>query len=185
MKIKSRILIVVPVLLAVLIPSASLAVVDMFLKIDGVKGESQDQTYKEQIDVLAWSWGLSNSSTMHLGGGGGAGKANFQDLSITKFIDVSSPELMLAVSTGKIYKTAELILRKPGGDKPVDYYKIMMTDVIVTSLSTGGSGGEDRLTENITLNFATVKVEYIPQQKDGSNGTLAEFGFDIAQNIQL
>ena len=58
--------------------------VDMFIKVGDFKGESNDKKHAEWIDVLAWSWGLSNSGTTHQGGGGGGGKANVQDLSFTQ-----------------------------------------------------------------------------------------------------
>jgi type VI secretion system secreted protein Hcp len=59
-----------------------------------------------------------------------------------------------------------------------------MEDVIVTSLSTGGSGGEDRLTENVTINFARVKLDYQPQNQDGAKlGGPVPYGWDIAKNI--
>ena len=131
--------------------------VDMFIKIDDVKGEAQDKNHEGEIDVLAWSWGMSQSGTMHAGGGGGGGKVNVQDLSFTKYIDKSSSVLMLYCSNGKQFKEAKLTVRKAGGDEPLEYLIITMKDVIVTSVSTGGSGGEDRLTENVALNFATVK----------------------------
>lgn len=184
MKMKHRLLIVASLLLSLFTPIASKAAVDMFLKIEGIEGESQDKAHKDEIDVLAWSWGLSNSGTTHLGGGSGAGKANFQDLSITKWIDKSSPLLMARISDGAHIQSAVLVVRKAGAT-PLEYFKITMTDVIVTSLSTGGSGGEDRLTENITLNFAQVEVEYIPQKDDGSGDTPVKFGWNIAENIKL
>ena len=128
--------------------------VDMFIKLDDVKGESQDKTHPDEIDVLAWSWGMSQSGTMHTGGGGGGGKVSVQDLSFTKWIDKSSSVLMDYCSGGKQFKEALLTVRKAGGAEPLEYLKITMGDVIVTSVSTGGSGGEDRLTENVTLNFS-------------------------------
>ena len=76
---------------------------DMFIKITGVKGESTDHKYKGEIDVLAWSWGMSNSGTFHAGSGGGAGKCNYQDISFTKYVDSSSPNLMLYCANGKHY----------------------------------------------------------------------------------
>jgi type VI secretion system secreted protein Hcp len=136
------------------------AAVDMFLKIDGVKGESMDKSHKDEIDVLAWSWGLSQSGTTHLDGGTGAGTASFQDLSITKYLDKSTPKLMSAISTGNHYGSAELVVRKAGASA-LEYYTITMTDVLATSLTTGGSGGEDRLTENLALNFGKLTVTYI------------------------
>ena len=158
--------------------------VDMFLKIEGVEGEAVDKAHGGEIDLLAWSWGMSQSGSMHTGGGGGAGKVSVQDISITKYIDRSSPNLMNTCCTGKHYKEAKITVRK-AGDTPVEYYIITMEDVLVTSISTGGSGGEDRLTENISLNFAKVKVEYTPQAKDGSAGATVETGFNIEENTAM
>jgi type VI secretion system secreted protein Hcp len=156
---------------------------DMFIQIGTIKGESRDKVHKEKIDVLAWSWGMSNSGSAHMGGGAGAGKVNVQDLSITKYIDKSSTDLMLAACNGKHFPDATLIVRK-AGEKPVEYLKIKLTDVLITSVSTGGSGGEDRLTENVSLNFAKVKVDYTPQKQDGSADSTLSMGWDIAGNVK-
>ena len=59
----------------------------MFLKLDGVKGESKDKAHTQDIDIISWSWGMSNSGSAHQGGGAGSGKVNVQDLSVTKYID--------------------------------------------------------------------------------------------------
>ena len=133
--------------------------VDMFLKIEGeISGESKDGTHKGDIDVLAWSWGLSNSGSFHVGGGGGSGKANFQDLSVTKWVDLSSPILQLYCANGDHFEKATLVVRK-AGKKPLEYIIITMTKVMITSVSTGGSGGEDRLTENVTLELRAGRSE--------------------------
>lgn len=158
--------------------------VDMFLKIEGVEGEAVDHKHGGEIDVLAWSWGMSQSGSMHTGSGGGAGKVSVQDVSFTKYIDRSSPNLMNTCCTGKHFKEATLTVRK-AGDKPVEYYILVMEDVLVTSISTGGSGGEDRLTENVTLNFAKFQVTYTPQAKDGSAGAAVESGFNIEENTPM
>lgn len=158
--------------------------VDMFLDIKGeIKGESQDSKHKGTIDVLAWSWGMSNSGSFHTGGGGGSGKANFQDISITKWVDISSPNLMLFCANGDHFDSAKLIVRK-AGKTPLEYITITMKKVLITSVSTGGSGGEDKLTENVSLNFAEVKVEYKEQKPDGSGGPAVEFAYDISANAQ-
>ena len=159
--------------------------VDMFLIIEDkkVKGESRDKTHKDSIDIVAWSWGMSQSGSMHVGGGGGAGKVAVQDLSVTKYIDKSSADLQKACCGGTHFKNAKLIVRKAGGS-PLEYLIITMEGVLVTSVSTGGSGGEDRLTENVTLNFAKVKVQYQPQKEDGTkDGGVLEMGWDIAENV--
>ena len=157
--------------------------VDMFLKLDDVKGESKDSKHKDEVDVLAWSWGMSQSGTTHMGGGGGAGKVNVQDLSLTKYVDKSSPNLIMATCNGKHYKEALLTVRK-AGEKPLEYIKVTMKEVLVSSVSTGGSGGEDRLTENVTLNFGWFKVEYTPQKADGTCDAAIEAVWNIAENVK-
>jgi len=157
--------------------------VDMFLKLEGIKGESVDHKHKEEIDVLSWSWGMSQSGTTHMGPGGGAGKVSVQDLSVTKWVDVATPNLMLFCATGKHIPSATLTVRK-AGDKPLEYLIVTMKDVLVTSCSTGGSGGEDRLSENVTLNFSQVKTAYSAQKADGSGAPAVEMAFDIAKNTK-
>jgi type VI secretion system secreted protein Hcp len=159
--------------------------VDMFLKINGVDGESKDDKHKKDIDVIAWSWGISNSGSAHVGGGAGAGKVNVQDVSFTKWVDSASPKLMLACCNGTHYDDATLVVRKAGGTNPVEYIKIKLTEVMITSISTGGSGGEDRLTENVTLNFAKFNLDYTPQDDKGAAGTAIPAGWDIAGNKKL
>lgn len=156
--------------------------VDMFLKIKGeIKGESKDAAHKDDIDILAWSWGMSQSGSFHTGGGGGAGKANFQDISVTKWVDDASATLQLYCANGDHFDEATIIVRK-AGKKPLEYIKIKMTKVLVTSVSTGGSGGEDKLTENVTFNFAQVDYAYTKQKDDGSGEAAKEFKWDIAAN---
>ncbi len=158
--------------------------VDMFLKMDGVDGESQDDAHGKEMDILAWSWGLSQSGTTHMGSGSGAGKVAVQDISVTKWIDKASPLLMLFCANGKHVPNVYLTVRK-AGEKPLEYIKIKMSDVIITSVSTGGSGGEDRLTENVSLNFAKVEYAYTEQTATGAAAAAKEFKWNIAANKQL
>jgi type VI secretion system secreted protein Hcp len=156
--------------------------VDMFLKIAGIEGESKDHKHGKEIDVLAWSWGMSQSGSFHTGGGGGAGKVNVHDLSLTKYVDKASPNLMLFCSNGAHIDDATLYVRKAGKDA-LEYMVIEMKKVMVTSVSTGGSGGEDKLTENITLNFAHVKYDYQAQSDKGAKeGGPVEYLWDIEAN---
>jgi type VI secretion system secreted protein Hcp len=156
--------------------------IDTFLKVGDVKGESQVKGFEDQIQVLAWSWGMSQSGTTHIGAGGGAGKVNVQDLSFTHYVDAASPTLMHACCTGKHFPDATLTMRKAGGD-PLPYYTVKLKDLIVTSVSSGGSSGEDLLTENVTLNFASFEVAYQPQDAKGAKkGGAIEVKYDIAKN---
>lgn len=157
---------------------------DMFMNMgDKIKGESADKVQgpKGDIDVLAWSWGMSQSGTTHMGKGGGAGKANFQDLSFTKYVDGASNALMTSLALGTHIPACVLLVRK-AGEGQVIYITITLNEVLVTSVSTGGSGGEDRLTENVTLNFAKVKYSYTPQKSTGGADGTKDFAWDIAGN---
>jgi type VI secretion system secreted protein Hcp len=161
--------------------------VDMFINMGAnIKGETQDsaQKAKNDIDVLAWSWGMSQSGTTHTGGGGGAGKVNVQDLSFTKYVDAASPAIQIHCMLGKHIPKCLVLVRKAGGTQE-KYIEITMENVLVTSVSTGGSGGEDRLTENVTLNFSKVAFEYFTQGSDGTTKSAGAAKYDIAANKQM
>lgn len=156
--------------------------VDTFLKLGDLKGESQVKGFEDLIQVLAWSWGMSQTGTTHHGTGGGAGKVNVQDLSFTHYVDSSSPALILACCKGTHYEEATLTARKAGGD-PLPYLTVKLTDLIVTSVSDGGSGGEDQQTQNVTLNFSAFEVSYQPQDNKGAKkGGAITVKYDIAKN---
>jgi type VI secretion system secreted protein Hcp len=159
--------------------------IDAFLQFDpAVKGESVAKGMEGQIDILAWSWGMSQSGTTHMGTGGGAGKVAIQDLSFTKYVDSSSPNLLAKCCTGEHFTTATLTIRKPG-KTPLDYLIIVFTDLIISSVSVGGSGGEERLTENITINFSKFEHKYRKQKTDGSGDSWIPAGYDIAKNAEV
>jgi len=164
----------------------ALAQVDMFLCIDVVKGESKSARHKDCIDVLAWSWGATQSGSFHVGGGGGTGKANFQDIAITKYIDISSPDLLTYVANGDHFLKVEMFIYKAGcAECNWPTHRMKMEKVLVTSLSMGGSGGESRLTENTTLNFAKYEYCYTPTNLAGNVQQADEkcHAFDIEMNV--
>lgn len=153
---------------------------DMFIKIDGIKGESNVDGHEGDIDVLSWSWGVSNSGSAHMGSGQGAGKASFSDLHFMKAMDKSSPSLYKASATGQHIKKATLAIRKASGDKPLEFITIDMEEILVTSVQTSGAGGDNNMiTESVSLNFAKVKYKYIEQKADGSEGDKPDFNWDI------
>lgn len=156
--------------------------VDMFIDMGGkIKGESQDKQFKDKIDVLAWSWGMSQTGTTHMGSGSGGGKASFQDLSLTKYVDSATHSIMEALAKGSHIDQCKLTCRK-AGEGQQKYLEITLKSVLVTSLSTGGSGGEDRLTEHVTLNFGDVTFDYFVQDSKGTTASAGAFHYDIAKN---
>jgi type VI secretion system secreted protein Hcp len=124
---------------------------------------------------------MTNSGSAHVGGGAGSGKVNVQDLCVSKYVDSSSPKLMLACCNGTHYASALLTVLKAGGN-PIEYITIKLQTVLIAGLTTGGSLMEDRLTENLILNFAKVSLDYTPQDDKGGAGTAIPFGWDVAAN---
>jgi type VI secretion system secreted protein Hcp len=158
--------------------------VDMFLKLDGIKGESLDHKHAGEIHIESFSWGVSQTGAHGVGGGGGAGKANVHDISVTKYVEKSTPSLMYHVASGKHIPNGLITVRK-AGEKPLEYLKIKLADILVSSLQAAGHGGGDLLTENLTLNFAKFWIEYQVQKKDGSGEAGGEMGWDVKANQKL
>jgi type VI secretion system secreted protein Hcp len=173
-----------------------MALFDAFLKLDGIKGESQDPQHKDEIDVLSFSWGEEQTAGSPTSGGSGAGKVKFHDFSITKKTDASSPLLMLHCANGAHIKEANFVVRKAGGAK-VEYLKINLTDVLVTSYrsetsdvntaTTGGApAGGELPSDKVTLSFAKVEVSYQPQGPDGkAQGGPIVAGWDVKANKEV
>ena len=154
---------------------------DIHLKLGDIKGESTDDKHKDEIDVLSWSWGMSNAPSVVTGGGGGVGKVHFQDIQFVHRIDRASPNIMKACAIGEHIKDATLSQLKSGKTR-VDYIIIKLNDVLVTSVSDSASSGDEQPTENVTLAFAKVDFEYKPQKPDGSFDAGIHFKYDIKAN---
>jgi type VI secretion system secreted protein Hcp len=158
--------------------------VDMFLKLEGIKGESKDKVHKDEIHIESFSWGMDQTGTFGAGGGGGAGKVAVHDISVSKFVDKASPILMFHCASGKHIKEAFVTIRK-AGEKPLEYLKIKLSDLLVSSIQEAGHGSE-QLTENVTLNFAKVNVEYQEQSQTGqAQGGPVLFGWDVKANVKV
>jgi type VI secretion system secreted protein Hcp len=141
--------------------------VDMFLRIETtpgsyISGESTDKAFKGWSDVLAWSWGLSNGSS-------GASGAFLQDFSWTQYQDTSLVPVFLGVANGTSFESATLKVRSAGVD-PLVFFEMKFLDVHLTSLSTGSSGGEDKLTSNTTLSYSGVTMTYTPRDSKTGGG---------------
>jgi type VI secretion system secreted protein Hcp len=144
---------------------------DMFLMVKGakhglIKGESQDDKHKGEIDVLSWSWGMQGRPS--LGGGAASGKATINDLKIVKNIDSASTALMLALRTNEPIQKAVLTLRKAGKSQ-VEYLKVTIEQGRVTALTidAGDTSGSPEVVEKVSFSFNKIEVEYVPQGKEG------------------
>jgi type VI secretion system secreted protein Hcp len=158
-------------------------VADFFLQITGIAGESTDAKHKGWIDVDAWSWGETNAGTVSAGGGGGAGKVQVQDLSFTTRVSKASPKLFLACATGQHMKEAKLVAVHSGAMQQ-EFLAWTFSDILVSSYQTGGAEG-DLVMDQVSLNFAKLKVEYKAQKADGSLEGSVTAAFDVKTNKKL
>jgi len=152
--------------------------VDMFLKLEGIKGESKKDGHKDEIDIYSYSWGLSQTGTFGTGGGGGAGKVNVHDITVTKQCDKSTCSLMLHCCQGKHIKSGVVTVRKAAGDKALEYYVIKLTDILVSAYNVTGSGG-DSLHETLSINFNKFEIKYQEQKPDGSGVAGGDMSWDV------
>jgi type VI secretion system secreted protein Hcp len=159
---------------------------DAFLKLDGIKGESTDKTHAGEIEIHSFSWGVSNTGTFASGGGGSTGKATFQDFSFTTEGSSASPQMFLSAAMGKHIPEAVLTLRK-AGEKPLDYYVIKLSDVLISGYQQAGASGAQTNVplDEFSLNYSKIDISYTSQKADGSSGDISRAGYDVKLNTKV
>jgi len=154
-----------------------------FLKIDGIPGESQDSKHKDEIELVSFSWGLTHAvAGPAVGVGAGAGRAQFKDFQVVMHVSKASPQLFLASASAKHIKEANLSIRK-AGKAQVEYLKIKLTDLIVSSFEESGAG--DTPLETVAFNFRQINLSYSQQQQTGALNAAVEASWDLSQNIKV
>ena len=156
---------------------------DYLLEIDGIKGESKDDKHPGSIEIESFSWGAANPGNAASGGGGGAGKVSFQDLHFASKTSKASPSLFLACAAGMHFKKAVLTVRK-AGEKPVEYYKVTVADLIITSFNSAGDDtGQDSVpTDSFSLNFSRIEFSVSELNSDGQPGDTVTVSWDLKKN---
>jgi type VI secretion system secreted protein Hcp len=155
--------------------------VDMFIKIDDIKGESADAAHTGEIDVYSWRWGVTQTGSSQTAAGSGTGRANVDDFEFTTKVDSSHPTLLGLSLKGKPFKTAVFTQRK-AGDKPLEFVKITMSNGLIAGIHFSGSNSDEVQTVTVRLNFGQVKMDYTPQAADGSGGATITYAHSITQN---
>jgi type VI secretion system secreted protein Hcp len=158
---------------------------DAFLKLDGVPGESADAKHKGEIEVLSFSFGVSQAGGAPTGGGGGAGKASFTDFHFTARTQKSSPRLFVACAAGEHFKKAVLALRKAGG-KQQDYITITFSEVRITSYQAAGAAeADDGPLDQVSLGYGKIAIEYREQDPKGALAPPVKGGWDLKANKKV
>lgn len=157
---------------------------DLFLKIDGITGESQDSNHKGWIAIESFTWGASQPGNMSVGGGGGAGKVQYRDLSVQALMDKATPAIMRYVSNGKHINKVELSVCKAGGSQ-IEYCRITLEDVLITHLIFNGTTQRDLLGVSYQFQASKVQTQYWEQSASGGKGAETQSGWDIKANREL
>jgi len=152
--------------------------VNAYLYVDGVEGPSTSNP--GHIDVLSFSWGVSQTSTYGAGASGKeakAGRADFSNLSIMKVLDKTTPLLADHCASGDIIKKVYILYDKPVGDKQEPYFRIWLKDALITSVQLSGSN--ENPTESVSFAFQSVEYGYKPEKDDGSLEAAIRKGYDL------
>jgi type VI secretion system secreted protein Hcp len=153
--------------------------VDYFLKLDGIEGESADEKHKNQIQLMSWSWGASNMSSVAGTGGSGAGKVDMSDFSMMTYFDKSTPKFFKNISKGTHITKGTLEAIKSGADgKP--YLKIDFQEIFITSLQMSASSEVPSVSISFTYN--EIKVDYSQQDEKGNLVSTGAVTFNTKQN---
>lgn len=154
---------------------------DLYVRIDGISGESKDSKHSGWIDALTIGYGVSQSFSGFTGGGGGVGKANFDSLTFTHYLDKSTPNLMQFCAAGKHIPNVEVSCCKVG-DGSQEYVRITLNECLITSAGPRGASSDIRLKESVSIAYAKIKVEVKEQKPDGSMGPAVTGTWDVKQN---
>lgn len=156
---------------------------DIYMQVDGIKGESTDSEHKDWIELLSFNHSISQpaSATANSAGGGTTARCQHQDYSITKLVDLASPKLYELCSSGKHLKKVVLEMMRASGDKRVKYMVVTMEQVVISHVAP--SGGGDFPSEAISFNYGTIKWQYTQQKRaDGSEAGNTAGGWSLVEN---
>ncbi len=161
---------------------------DAFLKIDGIDGESTADKHEDWIELLGFNTGLSQpaSASKSSAGGATAARADFNDFTIEKTLDIATPKIASYCARGEHIAEITIDLCRAGGEEAVTYMQYIMKDVIISAVTTGGTCDADFPTETLCFNFASIEWKYTKQKRaGGGGGGQVTAGWDLAKGKKL
>jgi type VI secretion system secreted protein Hcp len=143
---------------------------DIFLKVDGIQGESTDRTHRNEIIISSFDWMEAMQGTVS---DAGAGQLIWSDFNFTMVTNKASPEIFLAVAKGTIIPSAKLTVRTSGGTQ-IEFLTWEFKDVRFTFFSESGTTS-DRPVEDFGIAFSWMRMNYTQIRPNGSaGGTISE-----------
>lgn len=158
--------------------------IDVYLQIDGIKGESGDSKHQGWIECTSVQWSIlqPRSATASTGGGHTAERCELSDVTFHKLADLASPILAQTCAAGKtIPKALFEFWRADGQGERIKYYEVALDNVIVSQVAQGVTGG-DIMSETVALKFSKVRWTYTQQRIAGGAGGNTAGGWDLATN---
>jgi len=158
--------------------------IDVYLQIDGIKGESTDTSHKDWIECRSVQWEVlqPKSATASTGGGHTAERTEHKDIVIAKLADLATPLLLQNCSSGKTIPKAKIeFLRADGQGERIKYFEIELENVLISNVSPRVEAG-DILSENLSLKYSKVKWKYTQQKVGGGSGGNTSGGWDLSTN---
>jgi type VI secretion system secreted protein Hcp len=156
--------------------------ISMFLRIEGIKGESRDERHRDEIEVLSFQWGESSPASQTQGPGGGAGKVEMSAFHLSAASSQASPVLFLACASGRHFKEAVLSLARPVGGRGQDFMVWKLQSVLVSAYRTGGGQADSGPMDEFELSFEQIEVQYQPLDEAGRPGPEVKAGWDLKSN---
>jgi len=152
---------------------------EMFLKLDGIEGESLDFAHSGEIEIKNWEWHTENHVNWDINQGGQSTKVEIKHIELKKICDKASVTLYQCCVTGRHIKNGTITCRKNDGEQKVEYLIVTLTDIMITKVDWSGEGGAQSLDENVGLSFAEFHLDYKVQNDTGNASGTTSFGFNV------
>jgi len=151
------------------------------MQVSGVTGETvaaSPFTSAFHIDNFTLDAKTPSSATS---GGAGVGKTVWS-ATATFQTQAGVATLMKSAAAGTVFASV-VIGRFTGGTTPTLFYKVTLSNVLISSIVAGGAAGDGSVKETVTFSFGSVTIEIEGQMNpDGSIGAATMATFDITRN---
>ena len=158
--------------------------IDVYLQLEGIKGESADSQHQGWMECEMADWMLTQpkSATSSSSGGHTAERCEHSTVALRKVSCLATPILLQYCSMGKTIPSAKIeFFRADGAGTRVKYFEVEMSDVLISQVAPQVQEGEV-MSEHLSLQYAKVKWKYVQQKIGGGSAGLTVGGWDLSLN---